>query len=339
MNHQRGPVTRRDILRRGVRLAGAAAAGAAAAAPAVAHAAALAADDTGDPPVVDTHQHLWDLKRFRLPWLDGAGDLKRDHLMADYLKAAEGLNAVKAVYMEVAVVEDQRDAEADFVIDLCRRAVGPTVGAVIGGSPERESFRTYIARFKGSPYVKGVRAPFGRGLAGEHFVRNLRLLGEMGLCFDLLTDPHALGAAAGVVDQCPDTRFVLDHCGNMNPIHLRANDPATPTGGESSRVRAAWERGIAMLADRKNVVCKISGLMEAGEPGGAGEPEYATAINYCLDRFGPDRVMFASNWPVVNRGGSFASWHKIVSRVTQSRSQLDRRKLFHDNAMRFYDLR
>ena len=70
-------------------------------------------------------------------------------------------------------------------------------------------------------------------------------------------------------------------------------------------MRAQWERGVAALAGHKNVVCKISGVLEAAAGRRlAGDDEYAAVINGCLDRFGPDRVMFASNWPVVNRGGS-----------------------------------
>src|SRR5436190_24030086 len=83
--------------------------------------ASSAAVEPDAAPIIDTHQHLWDLKRFRLPWLDGAGELNRNFLVKDYLKAAEGLNIVRAVYMEVAVEEKQRQAEAEYVIDLCRR--------------------------------------------------------------------------------------------------------------------------------------------------------------------------------------------------------------------------
>src|SRR3954469_14700962 len=87
-------------------------------------------------PIIDTHQHLWDLKRFRLPWLDGAGDvLNRTHTMDDYLRAAEGLNVVQAVYMEVNVEARQRAEEADYVVQLCRDKTGPTVATVIGGAP------------------------------------------------------------------------------------------------------------------------------------------------------------------------------------------------------------
>src|SRR5258708_929185 len=107
--------------------------------------AALAAPPP--PRIIDTHQHLLDLDKVRLPWLDRAGPLlKRNYLTADYLKAAEGLNVAKAVYMEVEVAPEQEGAEADYVIGLCERKEGPTVAAVIGGRPETEGFRPYITR-------------------------------------------------------------------------------------------------------------------------------------------------------------------------------------------------
>jgi predicted TIM-barrel fold metal-dependent hydrolase len=291
---------------------------------------------TGDEPlpILDTHQHLRDLKRFRLPWLDRAGDvLNRTHTPDDYAKAAEGLNVVQAVYMEVAVAAEQRVEEAEYVIDLCRRKVGVTVAAVIAGEPESEQFGAYIARFKDSPYVKGVRSPFEAGANSERFVKNLRGLGELRLSYDINTGPDGLGRAADVVRQCPDTRLVLDHCGNVDASAYRkgATDAAVTT-------RRRWERGIAELAEREHVVCKVSGVIEAVSAGSAGIDEYAAVVNHCLDRFGPDRVIFASNWPVVNRGGSFPGWVEVVRQVTKGRAEIERRKLFHDNAMRFYGL-
>jgi len=309
---------------------------AAAAGAACALAGSVESADAGEPPIVDTHKHLWDLKRFRLPWLDHAGDvLNRTYTADDYLKASAGLNVVKAVYMEVDVEPSQRDQEADFVVDLCRRRVGPTVAAVIGGATDREGFPVWISRFKDSPFVKGVRSSFDAGVtAGDVFVKNLRKLGALGMSFDINVGPPGLEPAAGVVKQCPDTRFVVDHCGNLDAAMYRQNGaPAN-----AAAVRAQWEHGMATLAESRNVVCKISGVMEAAG-GRAGEAEYAAVINHCLDCFGPDRVMFASNWPVINLAGSFASWVALLRSVVSARPAGVVRKLFSDNAIEFYRLR
>ena len=78
--------------------------------------------------------------------------------------------------------------------------------------------------------------------------------------------------------------------------------------------------------------------MEAAAPDKVTADDVAPIVDHCLDRFGPDRVIFASNWPVCNRGGSFAEWVRLSRTVVAGRSGTDRRKLFHDNAMRIYGL-
>ncbi|MFN7875579.1 MAG: amidohydrolase family protein, partial [Pirellula sp.] len=110
-------------------------------------------------PIVDTHQHLWDLKRFTLPWVpkDKPSVLARDYLISDYMESTKSSNVVKAVYMEVDVTPEQHNAEADFVIGLCEQGDYPTVGAVISGRPNDKSFPKYMERFESVKWIKGVR--------------------------------------------------------------------------------------------------------------------------------------------------------------------------------------
>jgi predicted TIM-barrel fold metal-dependent hydrolase len=329
MHHSRRRlnVTRRNFLARSAAFAGAAA---------LVASVHAAVEEPSAIPIVDTHQHLWDLERFRLPWLANAGPvLNRSYSMADYLKAAEGLNVVKAVYMEVAVDAAQRKKEAEYVIDLCKQKAGPTVAAVIGGAVEREDFADSVFDFSNSPYVKGVRSSFDAlAAAGDVALTNLRLLGRFGMCFDLNPGPPGLARAAEVAAACPDTRFVLDHCGNVDAAVFGKVRPPE----DATAKRTQWQRGIDGLAGRDNVVCKISGVMEAAS-GTVGDDEYAAVINHCLDRFGPDRVIFAGNWPVVNRRGSLGAWVKRLRSVVRDRPDVQQRKLFSDNALKFYALK
>jgi predicted TIM-barrel fold metal-dependent hydrolase len=321
-------LTRRQILQQG--------AGAAMLATAVRVFGEVAVEESSLP-IIDTHQHLWDIKRFRLPWI-GANDrvLNRTYSMADYLKAARGLNVVKAVYMEVAVEAGQRVAEAEYIIEICRRKDTPTVAAVIGGSPEAEGFRDYITRFKGSPFVKGVRAGYpSGGSENKQFLAGLRLLGKMGMSFDLLLGSDGFLDAANTAEQCPDTRFIVDHCGNPEG---RLFGKHLEDDRETKTARDRWQRGMAELARRKNVVCKMSGIVENAPVGRNGAEDVTPVIDFCLNEFGPDRVMFDGNWPVCNRGGSFAGWVKLLREVVAGRGEAERRKLFHDNAEKFYGL-
>jgi predicted TIM-barrel fold metal-dependent hydrolase len=292
-------------------------------------------------PIVDTHQHLWDLTKFRLPWLAGAGALNRSFVTKDYLEAAEGLNIVKAVYMEVDVVPEQHAAEAEYVIELCKGKGNVTCAAVIGGRPGSEGFRDYIARFKGNRYVKGVRQVLSGGAKQcleEAFVGNIRHLGELGLSFDICLGPTALPIAAQLVEKCPETRFILDHCGNGDPKAFgRLAKEAREKGQALSHGPDQWRRDIERLAKARNVVCKLSGIV-AGAPKGWAPGDLAPIVNHCIESFGPDRAMFASDWPVCTRGATLRQWVEALEEILRTRPEPDQRKLLHDNAVRFYGL-
>ena len=285
-------------------------------------------------PIVDTHQHLWDLQRFTLPWLQGDGDhpLRRDFLMADYLAAAEGLNVTKTVYMEVNVRPDQQAQEAEYVLDLCRRDDNPMVAAVIGGSPQDAAFRQYIERFARSPEIKGVRtvlhdADRPRGMCLEpQFVENMKLLGKLGLSFDLCMRPAEIADGAQLAEKCPRTRFIIDHCGNM-PIH-----------GADAKLRQTWEQAMKAAAGLENVVCKISGIVVTAKDKDWQPADLAENVNYCLDTFGEDRVFFGGDWPVCTLRASLVQWAGALQRIVRDRSPEFQRKLFHDNAVRLYAL-
>jgi L-fuconolactonase len=292
-------------------------------------------------PIIDTHQHLWDLNKFRLAWTDAAPSLARSYLTDDYLAATAGLNVVKAIYMEVDVDPAQQVAEAEYIIDLCERDDNPTVAAVISGRPAHSEFGDYIRRFQGSPYIKGVRqvlhgpgTPAGYCLQPQ-FVQSVQLLGELGLRYDLCLRPAELGDAVKLVDQCPGTQFILDHCGNAN-FYIVAGE--TPNDGAAPHTRQQWLDDIAALAERPNVVCKISGIIASARPDDWTATDLAPTINHCLDSFGPDRVIFGGDWPVCTLGAPYAAWVNALNMVIRTRTEEAQRKLFHDNAVRIYGL-
>lgn len=282
-------------------------------------------------PIVDTHQHLWDLSRFTLPWNDAEGPLKKNFVMADYLREAEGLNVVKTVYMEVDVRVDQQLAEADYVIDLCQKPDNPMVAAVISGRPDSASFGDWVKSFNGSPYIKGIRQvlhgsnPAGHCLKPE-FVRGIKQLGENGLSFDLCMRSDDLLDAAKLVQQCGDTRFILDHCGNLS-VQEKSPD-----------ARKRWRDGMLALAAAKNVVCKISGII-ATAPTGWKPDDIAPNVLETIEVFGPDRIMFASDWPVCTMAATYRQWVRALRVIVKDRSLADNRKLFHDNAVAYYGLK
>jgi L-fuconolactonase len=299
---------------------------------------ALAADDAPDALIIDTHQHLWDLSRQKLPWLESAEEvLKHDYRTEEYLAATKGLN-VRAVYMEVDVAPEEEAAEAEFVIGLCRDKDKPTIAAVIGGRPASPDFEAYVKRFADSGYVKGVRevihnerSPAGYCLR-EEFVLGIRTLGKHGLSFDLCMRPGELKDGLKLSELCPDTRFVLDHCGNADPKAFAANRDKTSHDPEQ------WKRDIEALAGRPNVICKISGIV-ARAPKGWTAKDLAPVVNHCLDAFGPDRVVFGGDWPVCLLGAPLKDWITALHEIIAERPAAEQRKLWSQNAIKFYGLK
>jgi predicted TIM-barrel fold metal-dependent hydrolase len=329
---------RRDFLKTA---AGAACAGMLAAGP-IRQAAALAnqiqkdqpVKSQADLPIVDTHEHLWDLTKLNLPWTKDSPELGRSFVTKDYLAATQGLNVVKSVYMEVDVEPSQQVQEAEYVIDLCERKDNPMVGAVISGRPASEEFRAYIMKYKDSPHIKGVRQvlhgpsnPAGFCL-DKQFVKSVQLLGELGMSFDLCLRSGELGDGEKLVAQCPHTRFVVDHCGNMD-VTVTEKQP-----------RQVWMDAMKALAQHDNVVCKISGIIVTAKKDWK-PADLEPNMRFSMETFGPDRRMFAGDWPVCTLRASFRQWVDALKEIVRgmNMSLADQKKLFHDNAVTFYALK
>src|SRR5262249_15625864 len=231
------------------------------------------ADAKPDLPIVDTHLHLWDLKKFRLPWITKDSPLARNYLLDDSARATAGLGMVQAVYMEVDVDPAQQQAEADYVVSVCKKGDTVMKAATISGRPAAEGFAKYVGQFKGSPFVKGLRQVLHgqQTKAGfcleKAFIRGIRLLGEVGLRYDLCMRHAELPDATKLLDACPDTKFVLDHCGNP-PLSAPAR----------------WKKDITELAKRKNVVAKVSGIVAQAKPGWKAE-DLAPVVRHTLKVF------------------------------------------------------
>src|SRR5215212_2455306 len=117
-------------------------------------------DPAGAPlPIVDTHQHLWDLRVFRLPWLQSASEvLRRDYGLTEYREATRGLEIRHTVYIEVDVAADQKLAEARHVVQTARGKGVTPMAAVVGGDPASPGFENYVREIRAlGSVIKGVR--------------------------------------------------------------------------------------------------------------------------------------------------------------------------------------
>ena len=291
--------------------------------------------------IIDAHQHLWDLERFRLPWTDGNENLAKNYLIPEYRKAVEGQNVVKSIYMEVGMANELQTAEAEWLIELCNDDGNDTVAGVIAGNPLADTFEAYVRRFAKEDCIKGLRhllqipeSPKGMCL-GKDFQKGVQLLGELGLRFDICIRAPEIEDGVELVKACPNTRFVLDHCGNADPA---AFSDSPKYDREPQHKVGQWKRAIDSMAQQDNVICKISGIIARVVPNQWSADDLAPIVNHCLDCFGPDRVIFASDWPVCTEGAPLSKWIGALKEIVASRPEAEQRKLFSETAVKFYEL-
>lgn len=278
-------------------------------------------------PIIDAHVHLWDPARFRIPWLDGSDLLNQRYLLDEYRAHTAGLPIAAMVYLQVEVAPAYALLEAQFVAELAQAE--PRIRAIVAWAPleDGDCARSYLdALVRTSPLVRGVR----RIVQGEPdpsfclrpgFVRATQLLAEYGLSCDLCIYHPQLGAAIELVRRCPDVQFMLDHIGKP---------------GIAGGLREPWFAQMAELAALPNVLCKISGVLTEADQQGWAPAQVAPYIQHALAVFGEDRVAFGGDWPVVRLAAEYPRWVATLDALTAGLPEPARRKLWAENARRFY---
>ena len=295
--------------------------------------------------IIDTHQHLWDLERLKLPWLDNVPSLKKTHLPAHYLKSAEGTGINRTIYMEVDAHNDHKQKEIEDMIMHCKSEDEIMQGIVISGNPEDSGFSEFLKINSGNHYIKGIRQVLHtpdqppKHCLSNKFMRGIRELGKRGMLFDICIRPAEIQDAVELCRLNPETIFMLDHCGNADPYVVNGQRSRDTSHTDSTFVhtREYWQEGVQQLGRLENVYCKISGIISRAETGWNVET-LAPTVNYCLDSFGEDRVVFGGDWPVCTLGASLSEWVAALRLIVNNRPEIQQKKLFHLNAERLYNL-
>lgn len=288
--------------------------------------------------IVDTHVHVWDPARLHLPWLAGAGDLDRPVPEAEYRTAvaAAGAELAGAVYVEVDAAAADRAAEDALAVAMCDDPGSVFSACVLAADLAAPDAAARIAHLATLPQVRGVRhvlhvdgSPPGACLR-EPFVRNVRRLGEVGLLFEACVRPGEVGDVAELARRAPGTTIVLDHLGLPDPVAVAADRPTAA----QRRHREAWCAGLAAVAAVPTTVCKLSGVPMAGD----GDPACAAVLAEALGRFGPDRCVFAGNFPVHTGVGTLGRWIDLVDAACAPLGEDARSRVLTRTARRVYRL-
>ena len=277
--------------------------------------------------MIDAHQHFWRLARGDYGWLTRElSAIYRDFEPADLapLLARHGIE--RTILVQAAASE----AETDYLLDLARRA--PFVAGVVGwvdfdaaDAPQRIRARA------AEPRLKGLR-PMIQDLEDDAWMLRPGLapafetMLDTGLRFDALVKPRHLAPLLALAERYPGLPLVIDHGGKPEIARWRPGDAAFE----------AWDGALAALA-RRGAFAKLSGLVtEAGaDCSAAALAPYVASLRR---HFGPDRLLWGSDWPVVLLRGSYGDWRRMSEDMTAEWSPKERASLFGGAAARFYGL-
>jgi L-fuconolactonase len=274
---------------------------------------------------IDAHQHFWRYDPARDAWItDAMSPLKRDFLpeQLEPELAANGMDAA------VVVQVDQSEEETLFLLDLAERSqrIAGVVGWVDLRAPsieERLRFYSTYKKLRGFRHV-AQSEPDDQFLVGPDFTRGISLLREFGFTYDILVYPKQLPAAIELVSRFPDQRFVVDHLAK----------PLIKDG-----VREPWASYIRTISKNANVFCKVSGLVtEADWPRWTPE-DIRPYLDVAFEAFGPERLMFGSDWPVCLLAASYGRVKELLETYVAAHAAQHKENIFGGNAIRFYGLK
>jgi predicted TIM-barrel fold metal-dependent hydrolase len=279
-------------------------------------------------PLLDTHQHLVYPDRQGYAWADGVPALAgRSFPVESYRGRTAGGGIAGTIFMEVDA--DDWQSEARMVAALAAEPGSGVLGLIAGCRPEEDAgFEDWLDEGSSLGVVGYRRILHTIGdddrSRSETFRGNVRKIGARGLTFDLCFFARQLPIALELVRACPDTQFVLDHCGNPDIA-----------AGEVEQ----WRAGLRPLAAMPNLVAKLSGVYANVAPGTAGLATVRPYVEEVIDTFGPERCLWGSDWPVVNvQGGDLPGWIAAFRAILSGYSEAEQAAMAHGTAGRVYKI-
>ena len=274
--------------------------------------------------IIDTHIRLYDTNRSQgVDWPPVTDKvLYRPVLTEHFDEVADRAGIASTVIVEASSrVEDNQ-----WMLDLVKHNPDRYL-ALVGNLPiGTDEFPSLLERFSKDSRFVGLRMrdrPGGDAFFNDAVWRDLGLLAEKGLTLDVLIHNFTLDEVTEVAKRLPELKIMINHLGGLVITH----DPLTPE----------WKESVKRASAQPNVHCKVSGIFQRSgvKPPPKKQSFYAPVFKVVYEAFGEDRVVYGSNWPVTDRGGSYSEQLKIIQSYFDPDIQ---RKLFRENAVRFYGL-
>ena len=270
---------------------------------------------------IDAHHHLWTLARGDYGWLTSAlAPIHRDFRLSDLAPHLAAADIEGTILVQAAPTE----AETMFLLDIAEDA--EVVRGVVGWTDfDAADGVARIDALAARKLLVGLR-PMVQDIDDDDWLLGpglppvLAVMARCGLVFDVLVLPRHLPRLLQVIGRHPDLQFVLDHSGKP-PL----------ASGEI----AIWQRDIALLAQHPNITCKLSGLVTEAAPDWR-IADLRRAVDHVVACFTPQRLLWGSDWPVVNLAGGYAKWFAAAQTLLADLSSDENAGIFGGNSARIY---
>jgi predicted TIM-barrel fold metal-dependent hydrolase len=276
--------------------------------------------------LLDTHQHLVYRDVAGYSWAKDIPPLAEDNFtVGDYLKLTEGLGIGGTLFMETGVDDPDYQSEAKYVKGLAEDPDNNIKGLIVSIRPENENeFNSWFEKtleMNVSGYRRILHVMPDETSQGQTFINNVKKIGQAGKPFDICYLPTQLSIAYDFAKNCDETNLVLNHCGV----------PSIATGEIDQ-----WGKDIKKLSELPNVFCKLSGLMAYCAPGTSSQETIKPYVDHVLECFGPNKMVWGSDWPVVNLGKGIQEWISVTRNIFSSLSEDEAVAIGNGNAKKIY---
>ena len=276
----------------------------------------------GNSVTIDAHQHFWRIARGDYSWMDDSvAAIRRDLLPPDLAPLAQAAGVTGTVAVQAAPTLE----ETEFLLSLSDTTA--LIRGVVGwldltGDVPRQIDRLAHPRLRGiRPMLQDI--PETDWILRDDVLTGLRQVAEAGLRMDALITPRHLAVIDRLARALPELPLIIDHCAKPR---FAGSDP-----GDN------WRAGIQALARHPQVSCKLSGLANEFGPGWSA-PRLRPVFDHVFACFGPERVMWGSDWPVLELAGTYAKWHAAAQEMAAELTLAEREALFGNTARRIYAL-
>ncbi|MEO1010071.1 MAG: amidohydrolase family protein [Bacteroidota bacterium] len=274
---------------------------------------------------IDAHQHFWKYQPQKHQWIDDTMSVIRRDFMPLDLEKVYTFNDIDGC---VAVQADQTLEENDFLLQLSEE--NPFIKGVVGWVDLRaDNIDEMLEEYTRHQKMKGFRHVVQgekdhNFLLRTDFLRGISFLEKYEYTYDILIFPHQLGATLEFVKRFPHQKFVVDHI-------------AKPYIKEG--FYEGWATLMKEIGKCKNVYCKLSGMITEADYGSWTSAQIRPYMDLVLNTFGPDRLMFGSDWPVCLVAGTYAQVKELTTDFISGLSPDEQASIMGQNAVQFYDLK